>query len=127
MRYGSRGGIAGASGGGSTGGALSLLWENASPAASFAAQTVSVDLSGFDACLIAFHNFATSSDWYGVVAQECVIGEKNILQFVSPTNNRIGCRAATVSTTGVQFSACTYNDAANNAYCIPYKIYGIKF
>lgn len=105
---------------------VDLLWTNASPTSTFAAQVVPIDLSGYAYCIISFHNFATSSGWYGVVAQECVIGEKNILQFVSPTNNRAGNRAATVSTSGISFSACTYNDDTNNGYCIPYKIFGVQ-
>lgn len=123
--------FAGATGGGSGGGssgAMTLLWTNPSPAANFGAQTIAVDLSGFDACLISFHNFASSSAQYGLIAQECIIGEKNVLQFVdTSSNNRNGRRFATVTTTGVEFTACTFNNGTNNGYGVPYQIYGIKY
>ena len=39
-------------GGGGDGGSVSLLWTNSNPTATFAAQTVTVDLSGYTAVLI---------------------------------------------------------------------------
>ena len=131
MRYGSgdysRSG--GASGGGSGGITMTLLWTNPSPTASFAAQTISLDLSEYDAVVIGVHNFASSDNQYGLIYQFCikaVSGVDNMLQIVSASNNRNGLRRANVVDTGVWFSACTYNGGTNNGYCIPYQIIGIK-
>lgn len=125
MRYGTGGDIAkgGGSGGGMT---MDVLWTNSAPTSSFAAQTIPVSLAGYKLCVITFHNFATSDAQYGLLAQVCMIGETNYLQFTSATNNRNGRRLADVQTTGVEFKACVYNDGTNNAYGIPYQIIGIK-
>lgn len=105
---------------------IDLLWTNASPTSTFAAQSVAIDLSNYAYCIITFHNFVTSSAQYGLIAQTCTIGEKNMLQFVSPTNNRNGRRFATLSSAGVSFTACLYNDETHNEYGIPYQIFGIQ-
>ena len=105
---------------------LTSLWTNSAPTSSFAAQTVSLDLAQYKLILITFHNFATSDAQYGLLAQLCIVGEKNYLQFTSATNNRSGRRLATVSSTGVDFAACVYNNGTNNSYGIPYQIYGIQ-
>ena len=105
---------------------LDLLWTNASPTASFTAKTVSVDLSGYQLALIVFAPFIADNR-YGMATLLCPVdGDKYSMTFTAYTSNRNGKRDATVATSGVTFSACTYNDATNNAYGIPQYIYGIK-
>lgn len=125
MKYGSEGEIS-KGGGGGGGLKLTALWTNPNPTSSFAAQTISLDLAQYELILITFHNFASTDAQYGLLAQLCIVGDTNYLQFTSATNNRNGRRLATITTTGVQFAACVYNDGTNNNYGIPYQIFGIK-
>ena len=66
MRYGSNNnpsqGATYINGGGGGGGvSISLLWTNSAPTSTFAAQTVTVDLSGYTAVLIKTLNDRTSN------------------------------------------------------------------
>lgn len=114
-----------ASGGGSSGGGLSLtlLWENSSPSSNFGAQTISIDLSGYTLVLIEQDPFG--NDTLDVTIG--LVGTGLKLYALANTNtNRNGARNLTITTSGISFTACTYNGTTNNAYCKPLKIYGIK-
>lgn len=127
MRYGSndytRSG--GASGGGGSGGGgitMSLIWTNPNPTATFAAQTVAVDLSGYDAVLIAFLG---SGDVSRQMTQLCFFGG-NVLVGSIEASSGVRTRKATVSSSDIVFGG-GYNDGSSaNGVCIPLYIYGIK-
>lgn len=97
-----------------------LLWTNASPTASFAAQTVGIDLSGYDAVVIVVdadrrHTFP------------CFVGFQYDLSYLPSGYNAASFgRLATVSSVGVDFGAGYYNTGANNTVAVPQAIYGIK-
>ena len=114
---------------------MALLWTNGSPTSSFSAQTISVDLSKYSHVCIGFRgwqNDATVSFIIAEVGQAAVHFE---VRNATATNQYAAVfqRTATVSATGIAFSACsgkldirtqtvsTYNDGL-----IPFKIYGIK-
>ena len=101
-----------------------LLWANASPSSSFAAQTVSLDLSGYDAVFITG---GYSKDYNTVLAPVFLtVGEKGQFMLIGQ-NGKVGTRDMTVTVTGVQFDVGYYDAASgNNTYAIPLKIYGIK-
>ena len=101
-----------------------LLWTNASSSSSFAAQTVSLDLSGYDIILIIG---VFSANYNTVLAPVfSTVGEKGQLIFVGQ-NGKVGSRDMTVTATGVQFDVGYYDATSDkNAYAIPLKIYGIK-
>lgn len=124
MRYGSGSRSGGSSGGGGI--TMTLLWTNPSPTASFAAQTVALDLSGYDAILFSYHNFATSNSAYSLENAFCIKGDTTYAGINARDNNRDGGRLITVSDSGVDIGAMIYNGGTNNGYGIPYKIYGIK-
>lgn len=127
MRYGSneytRSG--GASGGGSSGLTMSLLWTNPSPTSSFSAQTVPLDLSSYDAIGI-IPLFSTSVQYPAFMQTYINTASTVVLNTYASDSNRQGGRTVVISSTGLQFSAGTYNGSASNSNCIPYKIYGIK-
>lgn len=102
-----------------------LLWTNASPTSSFAAQTVSLDLSGYDAVLIIYKMDTATGTYY---SHTCPKGlTMNLVGFY----NYRGRRGATMLDTGVTFgdgsgASTTGSMETNNGMCIPYQIFGIK-
>lgn len=114
-----------------------LLWTNASPTSEFAAQTVSLTLSGYDAVEI---EYCYGSSYTNAV--ETGIYKKSYTQQYMTchgdikTNNKgyyISQRLVTVTASGITFGKGTYknisaaaNGAEGNVYCVPLKIYGIK-
>ena len=111
-----------------------LLWTNASPLSDFNAQTLSIDLSDYDAVLIAVTrspDTGYTQKFYSLM----LVGEVGIIQYVtaSATNVAFIDRYFTVSSSGidvtaahlaVQGSASSQQDRTR--YLIPYKIFGIK-
>lgn len=107
-----------------------LLWENASPTSEFTAQTVSIDLSDYDAVEVVFQG-STYQQIY------CAIGEKGEAQAVwnveTTSNMSAVSRKFTVNANGVEFTKAVFKSFSalttvntNNKYMIPLKIYGIK-
>lgn len=115
-----------------------LIWENASPTSSFAAQAISLDASitdYYDALLIVSREFNTSdrhtAEILLIADGDQLLNIQGGLHCFSSTNNRNGMRTVTVETDEnnglmVRFSACQYNDGTNNSYCIPRAIYGLR-
>lgn len=106
------------------------LWENASPTSDFAAQTVPLDLTGYD--FVAIEHHLTLSDTYdsnGLFISIVSVGTDGILQ---EANYQIAWRVARVSTNGIQFFngrvVTTLNQTVNinNAHVKPTRIWGIK-
>ena len=113
-----------------------LVWTNASPSSSFAAQTVSVDLSGFD--LVAIEYCYQNTQLTRCYVVFCFSLGYMIEWFAISSLSGSGAkyaytRRSTVNSTGVTFEAC-YNAATNstsagsaaNDHGIPIYIYGSK-
>ena len=104
------------------GGGPVALWTNPSPSASFANQTVSVDLSDYDAVLILVkHGTAQSADvsydmYHGVIYLPVGVTGAYI-----SAPSQANYRSVNVTTSGVQF--VTTSAAAAS---IPCKIWGVK-
>lgn len=102
-----------------------LLWENASPASTFAAQALGIYLRPYS-WLEVEHRFSTSYDNRSTmrvpVGANCVYN----LSVVGASNNRTGARGFTSSITGITFNTAKYNTDDNNTYAIPTRIWGIK-
>lgn len=109
---------------------MDLLWENPNPNAAFAAQTVELDLSGYEKVGIRYgYNNIRSANY-----AEVFVGGGT----VSLTSFDIGAdffdtrsRIVNVTTNGVVFDsgrswAAPTTYLANDAFCVPLKIYGIK-
>lgn len=119
-----------------------LLWENENPFAQFAAQTVSIDLSIYDAVEIGYLDIITTGGYsadrnHEVTPLRLNIGEKGSMQAMFGGSSQISgvffmtIREATASTTGVAF-ASGYGGYPNNGWavrndmCVPHRIYGIQ-
>ena len=122
------------------------VWENASPTSSFAAQTIALDLTEFDAVIIKWE---TSSDSRYTVFQTVnptdliPVGSKKSCIAVLGSNfstsndaKNLCLRSVSVDTSGVRFYDGNENNVYNggttkfgstrNALMVPLAIYGIK-
>lgn len=107
----------------SSGGGIELLWTNPSPSANFNAQTISLDLSSYQAVMVV-PKFAPSS---GSMRKPVVCLKGMTTSCFEPNGGtNYLTRNVTVSGTGVEFAQGNYNGSANNGYWIPVYIYGIK-
>lgn len=109
---------------------MDVLWENASPASSFSAQTVTVDLGAYDFIVIEAAYYSTSPERF---TNWCRVGSTT--QMIAPiATSRIifSARKATVGETGVTFTGGTYqqlnaeSSSTNDGACVPLMIYGIR-
>ena len=118
-----------------------LLWTNPSPASDFGAQTLTLDLSGYDEVEV-YAGFINSSDTTNTCGYfRAKVGGTGLIQLVNldtaNTSNastfiNIVSRQFQVSTTGITFTSgqMTY---AGGAYAnwsgraVPFQIYGIKY
>lgn len=124
MRYGKRGTRADGSPGDSTqqpGRIPSLRWTNPNPAVSFAAQTVSADLSDAEFAIIECYYTNNTTQTVSMLIK---VGETGRLFSGSSDTNRNAVRPATVSAAGVDFGACQYNNATTNTALIPIRVWG---
>ncbi len=105
-----------------------LLWTNPSPTASFAPQTISLDLSKYDEIEIFYAGSASVANRWTTSVR--IVKEKGTV--LSAGANLLYWRYVTPSNTGINFetgyATQTYGANANvdNSLIIPYKIYGIK-
>ena len=108
-----------------------LLWTNPNSLATFAAQTISLDLSKYKYILISCI-YSASSLISTIVLQPIPSksGANNGDIWPKALSTLSGSatyasRAITVTTSGVTFeNSLIYTGAVNNTVCIPYKIYG---
>ena len=113
--------------GGGGGGSWTSLWTNSSPSASFAAQTIPLDLSGYSVIAIACkQQDSTAID----MAIPCLGFVGNTLQCCIPnigSTQYFYKRTATIASTGVTFSTGyrNTNSTTGTNYCIPVAIYGV--
>lgn len=105
-----------------------LLWTNSSVTSNFAAQTVSLDLSGYSYVHVLFA--ASTNDGASMVSVLALIDSLKYKAIAD--GNSLRYRFFTPSATGVVFEAgmaySSYGGSAAtaNGYVIPYKIYGIR-
>ena len=108
-----------------------LLWTNPYPTYGFAAQTISLDLSKYDAVEVVFDGFA-GNKCYG----SQVIYKNQLFAISGGRRENFKWRECSFNDTGITFGAARYIPSYNewnatsttsNYTCTPYKIYGIKF
>ena len=107
-----------------------LLWENAATSSEFAAQTIALDLNGYDEVEIAYRPFNATT---ATKSEVCCVGKGTILDLVM-SNNGFGAgsltfggfRSVNTSTTGVTFDTAYNYAGVDDRCCIPTAIYGIK-
>lgn len=109
---------------------MDLLWENASPTASFAAQTLTLDLSDYDSILcVGKVSTGTLRDVPPAMAK---VGGTDAM-ITAPISGKSYRRILNATTSGVTFNAgesfSSYASAtmgSDNTCLIPNRIYGIK-
>lgn len=107
--------------------AIDLLWQNPNPTASFAPQTVAVDLSGYTFVMVVIRQSDTAGYEVSTIIPNVVWTSGRALTIA----NYRQLRAFQIVSTGVSFEdgqegAPAGNVAVNNARAIPVFIYGIK-
>lgn len=113
-----------------------LLWINPNPTTAFNAQTISLDLSNYDAVEVVYKLYTTQQ--YDVTGQITYQSNQSVTVSASGTGGFFSgadapmARTSSMSSNGVHFSAgslCGGSStwAVNNNVLIPYKIYGIKY
>ena len=113
-----------------------LLWTNSSPTSTFAAQTISLDLSDYEEVEVEYvdHNvhISTMSQIRVKIGQS---GSMNIMIGNSSYSSGVpfvANRRFSVTQTGITFgdgagTPVSSSLATRNDSCIPYRIYGIKY
>ena len=103
------------------------LWENASPTSSFAAQTVSLNLSGYDGVFVTA-KFQTNGTDVKASTGFIAKGLKGCILVTNGTTDSLRYRSFDVSETGVVFSAGKQisNSNETTGAAIPVYIYGVK-
>lgn len=121
-----------ATGGGGGGGGeqvvIDKLWQNSSTTTAFAAQKVSVDLSGYDLCGIVICAAYNSDAQFFSTMHLFPIGDGkkyNPCVLHGAANYNFG-RPCTIATSGVTFETGRRNGSGGTTYGIPYRIFGIK-
>ena len=112
---------------------MKSLWINASPTSDFATQTISLNLSGYEYVLV---RYLYSTDYQSLNQIAIVkVGGDAYLTFtgVASTNIYLSQRTISVGSDSVVFGAPVYKTyastskpTANNKYCIPVEIIGIR-
>lgn len=128
MRFGRKGqrSTTGGGSGGSSGG-KDLLWTNASPVASFAAQTVQLNLQNYDAIIVTATATTGSATYGDRCTRLIMVGGADYLVSYGGTNGNVATiRSVEAQSSGVVFGAANYNGNTNNGRVIPYQIFGIK-
>lgn len=105
--------------------AFTKLWENASPRTSFAAQTVSVNASGYDQFCVVFCRSTTTYFYMSTIFQ---VGGGSTMSLYFGDAGLGTHRDITGSNSyNIVFGSATYNGARDqNTNLIPFAIYGIK-
>lgn len=111
-----------------------ILWENASPTSSFAAQTIDLNLSEYDAIEIEAGKMTTSlvvnsfkiskSDNYDVLNLQFLYGANSkIYGYYRPVEVRISENKLIFN---AGYITSNSQDAQNNISCIPLRVFGMK-
>ena len=101
---------------------IKKLWENASPTSAFAAQTVSLDLSGYDYVII--DAVANVQNW--IITQSFVFARNKDANILIPSTGSLHSRDIHTKNNGIQFDGGNSGQSAINQSCVPIRICGIK-
>ena len=110
---------------------MDLLWTNAKPTSKFAAQTVSIDLSGYAAIVVTSREYCGRNNQHATfipVDNTAYWIHQGFVEAGTPIE--MHSRKVTASATGCTFGAgydqgVEYGESSNEA-AVPVKIYGIK-
>lgn len=115
----------------SAGSAGIVLWTNPNPTSNFSAQTVSIDLSGYEAIIIGGKGYLSNLyEEYAYLTKDTnnkyyAFGLENSSTHVF--GGGVGGRNITISNSGITFSTgYRANGVAGAEFGVPLHIYGIK-
>lgn len=106
-------------------GTRETLWSNASPTSSFSAQTISLDLSGYQYVYILFRQSTGSSTIY---SSELVVPfnyEHDAIAILAGTST-VYKRSFTVGSSGIVFGGGKSGTTDDDSKMIPRSVYGIR-
>lgn len=118
-------GVGGSSGGGNE---PILLWTNSDPTSTFNAQTVSIDLTDYEAFLI-YTKGSSSKDTYNYnYVKKTETGKYILADYQGDTHYATLRQITNITNSGITFGNGSYGWVGYNgaAYCIPVEIYGLK-
>lgn len=100
-----------------------LLWTNSDLSANFAAQTISLDLSGYTEFACDYTTDVTGGT--PVMRAFAKMGERFVMQYFTTDSSKMypKLRTGTISATGVQFTNNQQYTATDNTHNKPYRIY----
>ena len=110
-----------------------LMYTNAAPSSAFAAQTVTLNLSGYQSVVIEY--FTCGAQVGDVYRAEVAIGRRTALQgaLVMLNNLVYGIRFVDATSANIAFGegyARNYDTPSigtvDNQYCVPYRIWAVK-
>lgn len=107
---------------------IKKLWTNPAPAVQFGAQTVAIDLSGYDAVIVVHHKIdRTSTPRYSEFIEKGATAE---LRYCVEVN---AYRSLVVDDSGIDFQPAYYfktygvnTTTVGGQFCVPVEIYGVK-
>lgn len=102
-----------------------LLWTNSSPTSSFAAQTISLNLSDYAGIIIELNDAINVQEIYSRGYIKVGDSNTNVACGIKHGNSDL-VRIVTATSSGVTISDAYNNGSAANGYAIPARIYGVK-
>ena len=108
---------------------IEKLWQNASPASSFAGQTItpSKPITEYDFLMVEFGFSISSPTRINHQIMTATVGNSGELIIIAGANGYTGVRYVYLEEASeIYFGPCQYNVAENNDYILPQAIYGIK-
>lgn len=110
------------------------LWENASPGSAFPAQKISLGLAGYDSIMTIYRPSASGENVKEGAGLKTALTA--VINIASASTVFFASRGVSAGGSGVEFkntfgkTGTTGTPAQNaemNRYCVPVKIYGVKF
>jgi hypothetical protein len=107
---------------------MTLLWENAKPTSTFAAQTVEIDFTGYEMCMIEY-NYNSENNTL-LMSQTAKIEVGYSIWLISVSGNASEgvpqSRKSAFVDSGISFDAGKRTGSTNNTVCVPVRVYGMK-
>ena len=103
---------------------LTLLWTNSSPTSTFAAQTISLDLTNYDAILVKCRATTSAGQYF---SQFCFKGEtvNASVSSKSYSGTNVYSRGVQCTNSGVTFTNGYSGSTSGTGNAIPVQIYGL--
>lgn len=105
-----------------------LLWTNPSPTSTFAAQTVSIDLTDYEALLIYTKGATSKNTYHYNYVKKTEIGKWILADYQGDVHYATLRQITNITNSGITFGTGYYGWTSynNNNECIPAEIYGLK-